>query len=73
MTLADAKVGMKVRIQSVEESPMKVRLMSMGLIPNTKVEILQSAPLGDPIAVRLRAYNLAIRKHDAEKIIVTEE
>lgn len=73
MTLKDAKVGSTVRIKSVEESPMKQRLMSMGLIPHTRVEILRSAFLGDPIAIRLRAYNLAIRKHDAEKIIVTEE
>ena len=72
MTLKDAKVGSTVKVISVDESPMKQRLMSMGLIPNTRVEILRSAFLGDPIAIRLRAYNLAIRKHDAEKILVIE-
>ena len=72
MKLSEAKVGATVRIDSVEDSPMKQRLMTMGLIPGTKVEILQSAPLGDPIAVRLRAYNLALRKDDAALIEVSE-
>lgn len=71
MKLKDAKVGSTVRIDSIDESPMKQRLMSMGLIPNTRVEILRSAPFGDPIAIRLRAYNLALRQDDAEKISVT--
>jgi len=50
---------------------MKTRLMAMGLIPNTKAEILQSAPFGDPIAIRLRAYNLSLRKDDAKLIKVS--
>ncbi|MBR6014124.1 MAG: ferrous iron transport protein A [Selenomonadaceae bacterium] len=72
MTLKDAKVGEIVRIDSVEESELKPRLLTMGLIPGTRVEILRSAPFGDPIAIRLRAYNLALRKDDAEKIQVSQ-
>ena len=72
MTLKDAKVGSTVKVVSIEDTPVKQRLMSMGLIPNTRIEILQSALFGDPIAIRLRAYNLAIRKHDAEKILVAQ-
>ncbi len=72
MTLKDAQVGMTVRIDSIEESEMKQRLMTMGLIPGTRVEVLRTAPLGDPIAIRIRAYNLALRKDDAEKIEVSE-
>lgn len=72
MKLSEARVGATVRIDSVDDSPMKQRLMTMGLIPGTKVEILQSAPFGDPIAVRLRAYNLALRKNDAALIEVSE-
>lgn len=71
LTMKDAKVGMTVRIDSIGESGLKQRLMTMGLIPGTRVEILNSAPLGDPIALRLRSYNLALRKHDAEKINVS--
>lgn len=72
MTLKSAKLGEVVRIDSVGESDLKQRLLTMGLIPGTRVEILRSAPLGDPIAVRLRAYNLALRKDDAEKIEVSK-
>ncbi|MBQ9441727.1 MAG: ferrous iron transport protein A [Selenomonadaceae bacterium] len=72
MTLKSAKLGEIVRIDSVGESSLKQRLLTMGLIPGTRVEILRSAPLGDPIAVRLRAYNLALRKDDAEKIEVSK-
>lgn len=73
MKLKDARVGTTVRIDSIEESPMKQRLMTMGIIPGTKVEILRSALWGDPIAIRLRAYNLALRRDDAARIIVTEQ
>ncbi len=72
MTLKDAKIGSTVRIDSLAESEITQRLMTMGLIPGTRVEVLRSAPLGDPIAIRVRAYQLAIRKDDAEKISVSE-
>ncbi|MBR2178863.1 MAG: ferrous iron transport protein A [Selenomonadaceae bacterium] len=72
MTLKDGETGMVVRIDSVGDSKLKNRLMTMGLIPGTRVEILRSAPMGDPIAIRLRSYNLAMRKDDAEKIQVTK-
>lgn len=72
MTLKDATAGMTVRIDEVGESALKQRLMTMGLIPGTKVEVLNSAPFGDPIAIRLRSYNLALRKDDAANIQVTQ-
>ncbi|MBE8951625.1 MAG: ferrous iron transport protein A [Quinella sp. 1Q7] len=72
MTLKDAKPGMVVRIDSVGESELKQRLMTMGLIPGTRVEVLNSAPLGDPIAIRLRSYNLAMRRDDAAYIEVSQ-
>ena len=72
MTLKDTTAGMTVRIDALEESPLKQRLMTMGLIPGTKVEILNSAPMGDPIAIRIRSYNLAMRKDDAAYIQVTQ-
>jgi len=72
LTLKDTKPGMIVRIDSVGESELKQRLMTMGLIPGTRVEILNSAPFGDPIALRLRSYNLAMRRDDAAQIEVSE-
>ena len=71
LTLKDTTPGMKVRIDEVKESPLKQRLMTMGLIPGTRVEILNSAPMGDPIAIRIRSYNLALRKDDAANIQVS--
>ncbi|MBR1730235.1 MAG: ferrous iron transport protein A [Selenomonadaceae bacterium] len=72
MNLAEATTGTSVRIDSVGESKLKNRLMTMGLIPGTRVEILRSAPMGDPIAIRLRSYNLAMRKDDALQIQVSQ-
>ncbi len=72
MTLQETEPGMSVRIDSVGDSKLKNRLMTMGLIPGTRVEVLRSAPLGDPIAIRLRSYNLALRRSDANKIQVTK-
>ena len=63
---------MVVRIDSVGDSKLKNRLMTMGLIPGTRVEVLRAAPLGDPIAIRLRSYNLAMRRNDAAQISVTQ-
>ena len=70
MTLRDGTTGMNLKISEIGDSALKERLMTMGLIPGTKVQILRSAPLGDPIAIRVRSYNLAIRKADADKIEV---
>jgi Fe2+ transport system protein FeoA len=72
MTLKEGKTGMTVKIMQVGDSELKNRLMTMGLIPGTKVKILRSAPLGDPIALGVRSYNLALRKADAEQIVVEQ-
>ena len=72
LTLKDGKTGMTLKIVQVGESPLKQRLMSMGLIPGTKVTVLRSAPLGDPIAIGVRSYNLALRREDAERISVEQ-
>ena len=71
MTLRDGKTGMIVRIDSVGDSELKERLMTMGLIPGTKVKVLRSAPLGDPMALGVRSYNLSLRRADAAKIQVS--
>ena len=72
MTLKDGKPGMKLRVESVGDSELKTRLMTMGLIPGTRITVLRSAPMGDPMAIGLRSYNLALRREDAAKIGVTE-
>jgi ferrous iron transport protein A len=63
---------MTLKILQISESPLKQRLMSMGMIPGTKVTVLRSAPMGDPIAIGIRSYNLAVRREDAALISVEQ-
>ena len=49
---------------------MRGRLLDMGLIPKTAVTVIKYAPMGDPIEIRLRGYELTIRKDDAKMIEV---
>jgi ferrous iron transport protein B len=72
LTLKDGKPGMLLKILQIDESPLKQRLMSMGMIPGTKVMVLRSAPMGDPIAIGIRSYNLAMRREDAALISVEQ-
>jgi len=48
----------------------KARLMEMGLLVGTPIDVVRFAPLGDPIEFKVRGYNLSLRKHEAELIIV---
>ncbi|HNQ73653.1 MAG TPA: FeoA family protein [Verrucomicrobiota bacterium] len=47
------------------------RLMEMGLLVGTKVELIRFAPLGDPVEIKVRGYNLTLRRQEAEQILVT--
>ncbi len=70
MTLKDGVPGDAFKVQDIGDSDLKQRLMTMGLIPGTRITVLRSAPLGDPMAIGVRSYNLALRREDAEKIAV---
>ena len=70
MTLREGTSGQRFVIRAVSESPLKNRLMTMGLVPGTQVTVLRSAPLGDPMALRVRSYHLALRRDDAASIEV---
>ena len=68
-TLRDAKVGDMVRVVKLHgEGAVKRRIMDMGLTKGVEVYIRKVAPLGDPIEVTVRGYELSIRKADAEMI-----
>ena len=70
-TLKEAKVGDTVRVVKLHgEGAVKRRIMDMGLTKGIEVEIRKVAPLGDPIEVTVRGYELSIRKSDAEMIEV---
>ncbi len=68
-TLKQAKVGDTVTIVKLHgEGAVKRRIMDMGITKGTEVHIRKVAPLGDPIEVTVRGYELSIRKEDAEMI-----
>ena len=74
MTLNELPIGKTARILTVGgEGSLRCRLLDMGLIPKTLVTMQKDAPLGDPIEIRLRGYELTLRKDDAEKIEITPE
>lgn len=71
MTLKDAKVGDVVKIVRVNGSgQVKRRVMDMGLTKGTEVSVRKIAPLGDPIELTVRGYELSIRKDEASVIEV---
>ena len=70
-TLRDAKVGETVRISKLRgEGAVKRRIMDMGITKGTDVFIRKLAPLGDPVEISVRGYELSIRKSNAEMIEV---
>ncbi len=70
-TLKEAKIGDTVRVVKLHgEGAVKRRIMDMGLTKGVDVQIRKVAPLGDPIEVTIRGYELSIRKADAEMIEV---
>ncbi|GFH89011.1 MAG: ferrous iron transport protein A [Lachnospiraceae bacterium] len=70
-TLKESKVGDTVRVVRLHgEGAVKRRIMDMGLTKGVDVQIRKVAPLGDPMEVTVRGYELSIRKADAEMIEV---
>lgn len=70
-TLKQAKVGDTVRVVKLHgEGAVKRRIMDMGLTKGVEVHIRKVAPLGDPVEVTVRGYELSLRKADAEMIEV---
>ena len=68
-TLRDAKVGDTVRVVRLHgDGAVKRRIMDMGLTKGVEVNVRKVAPLGDPIEVTVRGYELSLRKADAEMI-----
>ena len=71
MNLSEAKVGSTVTVTKIEgDSAYKRRIMDMGITKGTSLYIRKVAPLGDPIEVNVRGYELSLRKADAEMIEV---
>lgn len=68
-TLKDAKVGESVTVARLwGEGPTRRRIMDMGITKGVAVSVRKVAPLGDPMELTVRGYELSVRKADAEKI-----
>ena len=71
-TLKDVQVGETVTVAKLHgEGPVKRRIMDMGITKGTDVYVRKVAPLGDPIEVTVRGYELSLRKSEAENILVS--
>ena len=72
MTLRNLKVGQFARIEAVGgQGALRQHFLDMGVIPGAEVELVKLAPMGDPMELRIRGYELTLRLADAEKIEVT--
>lgn len=70
-TLKQVKIGSTVRVVKLHgEGAVKRRIMDMGITKGTEIFVRKVAPLGDPIEVTVRGYELSLRKADAEMIEV---
>lgn len=73
-TLKDVKVGKSAKVVKVHgEGAIKRRIMDMGITKGVEIRVRKVAPLGDPMELTLRGYELSLRKADAEMVEVEEE
>lgn len=72
-TLKDAEVGKHYVVKKINgKGPLKRRIMDMGITKNSELYIRKVAPLGDPVQINIRNYEMSIRRDDAELIEVEE-
>ena len=72
-TLRDVKIGETVKVKKLTgEGAIKRRIMDMGITKGIEIYVRKVAPLGDPMEVTVRGYELSVRKADAEMIEVEE-
>ena len=70
-TLKEVKCGEKVKVLKIQgDGPVRRRIMDMGITKGSEILVRKVAPLGDPIEVQVRGYELSLRKADAEMILV---
>lgn len=71
MTLNDLNPGQEGTVVSIgEKGPMRRRIMDMGVTPGVRIKVIKIAPLGDPIEINIRGYELSLRKDEAKQIEV---
>ena len=71
MTLREAKTGQTVKVEKLlGEGAVKRRIMDMGITKGVEIYVRKVAPLGDPVEITVRGYELSVRKADAEMVEV---
>jgi len=72
--LTSVALGATATVTEIKLPPeSRPRLMEMGLLVGTAVELVRFAPMGDPVEIKVRGYNLTLRKHEAEQIWVRSD
>ena len=70
-TLKDVKCGQTVKVKKIEGAgAVRRRIIDMGITKGSEIYVRKVAPLGDPIEINIRGYELTLRKYDAEMILV---
>lgn len=70
-TLAELAVGQRSRVLRVDGvDDISVRLMEMGVTPGVEIEVIGTAPFGDPLEIELRGYRLSVRRNEAARIVL---
>ena len=69
-TVADLKIGERAVITQFNDETMSLKLLEMGCLPGTEVQLKYIAPFGDPICIRVLGYTLSMRKEEAATILV---
>ena len=73
-TLKDASIGQTVKVKKLTgEGPVKRRIMDMGITKGCEIYIRKVAPLGDPVEITVRGYELSLRKQDAQCVEVKQK
>ena len=71
LPLTSLKIGGAATVSEIKLQPdQRGRLLEMGLLVGTPVQLVRFAPLGDPVEIKVRGYHLTLRRHDAEQILV---
>jgi ferrous iron transport protein A len=69
-TLDQVEPENTVKVAHIGKGVARRRLLDMGIIPGVKIDVIKQAPLKDPIEIKVRGYNLSLRRKEAENIIV---
>lgn len=70
-SLKELEFGQKAKVIKITgDGSIRRRIMDMGLVPGSELEMERYAPLGDPVEVKLKGYHLSLRKEEAENIVI---